>query len=125
MNLADTDVLTDILRGHPPALAWLAALPTRPLISGFAALELAFGCRNAAELARVREFLARFAVIWPADVEVARALEYAPIKLSDGIGLLDSLTAALAVSRGLTLLTYNDRHFRAIPGLITAQPYTR
>ena len=125
MLLLDTDVLIDLIRGHPAALAWLGSLPARPLVSGFAALELAFGSQNAAELANVHTFLAQFPILWPAEVEVAHSLDYAQFKLSHGVGVLDALTATLAVGRAVQLATFNLRHFRAIPDLIVVQPYAR
>jgi predicted nucleic acid-binding protein len=123
--LLDTDVLIDLIRGHPPALAWLAAMPTLPRVSGFAALELAFGSQNARELANVRKFLARFPVLWPTESEAAASLEYARLKLSQGTGPLDALTAGLAIGRGLELATFNVRHFNPIADLTVVQPYSR
>ncbi|MFL5245997.1 MAG: hypothetical protein ACJ8FY_28335 [Gemmataceae bacterium] len=39
--LLDTDVLVDILRSHPPALAWLKSLTNAPIaLAGLAAMEL-------------------------------------------------------------------------------------
>ena len=35
MDLLDTDVLIDVQRGHPPALAWFAGLTELPTIPGF------------------------------------------------------------------------------------------
>ena len=42
-----------------------------------------------------------------------------------GLGLLDALIAACAVGLSATLFTFNDKHYRVVPGLVTAQPYTR
>jgi len=125
MIMLDTDILIDLIRGHPAALSWLGSLPVRPLVSGFAALELAFGSQNAVELANVSAFLAQFRILWPAEVEAAHSLEYARLKLSHGVGVLDALTAAIALRRRVPLGTFNVRHFGAIPGLATAQPYAR
>lgn len=123
--LADTDVLIDLIRGNPAAVAWLASLPAPPRVSGFAAMELAFGSQNAIELANVRTFLAQFSVLWPGEAEAPQALDYAQLKLSHGVGILDALTAALALARGLPVATFNVRHFNAIPDLRVVQPYTR
>ncbi len=35
MDLLDTDVLIDVQPGHPPALAWFAALTDLPAVPGF------------------------------------------------------------------------------------------
>ena len=64
-------------------------------------------------------------VEWPAEIEAERALDCARLKLSHGVGILDALTAALAVGKGMTPATQNIRHFSVIPDLTVAQPYTR
>lgn len=97
-----------------------------PGICGFAALELAYGCLNARELRAVRAFLRPFLIVWPSEVDLQRALtNYASLHLSDGLGVMDALIAATATGRGVPLLTFNVKHFRVIPGLITEQPYMR
>jgi hypothetical protein len=40
MDLVDTDVLIDVQRGHPPALAWFAGLTVLPAVQGFVVMEL-------------------------------------------------------------------------------------
>lgn len=40
MDLLDTDVLMDVQRGHPPALAWFASLAALPAVPGFVVMEL-------------------------------------------------------------------------------------
>ncbi len=39
--------------------------------------------------------------------------------------LIDSLIAATAIGQGATLCTFNTKHFAAIPGLVTEQPYAK
>jgi hypothetical protein len=34
MRLVDTDVLIDVRRRYPPAIAWLVSLPDRPGVPG-------------------------------------------------------------------------------------------
>ena len=36
-----------------------------------------------------------------------------------------ALIAACAVGRAATLLTFNVKHYKVVPGLVTAEPYTR
>jgi len=45
--------------------------------------------------------------------------------LSHSLGLIDALIAATAISAGASLCTYNLKHFRAVPGLVTVQPYPK
>ena len=50
MILIDTDVAVDLIRNHPPAVAWLASAGSNPFaISGFTAFELHAWCRDRAE----------------------------------------------------------------------------
>jgi predicted nucleic acid-binding protein len=124
--LLDTDVLIDIERDHPAALVWVASLTTPPFVSGFSALELARGAKDKAHLRKIRKFLDDFPLLWPTVSDMTRAFEeYAVLRLSDGLGLLDSLFAATATGSGDELVTFNDKHFRAVPGLVTVQPYVR
>ncbi len=70
--------------------------------------------------------MARFQVVWPTVDDMTRALEqYADLRLSHGLNLLDSLIAATAIGRGEMLGTFNLTHFRAVPDLVTVQPYER
>ena len=41
MDLVDTDVLIDVQRGHPPALAWFAGLTDLPAVPGFVLIKSA------------------------------------------------------------------------------------
>ena len=64
--------------------------------------------------------------MWPTGADCTRALaDYAVYHLSHGLGLVDALIAACAVGLSATLYTFNTKHYRIVPGLITAQPYTR
>jgi predicted nucleic acid-binding protein len=123
--ILDTDVLIDLLRERPEAESWLASLAVRPSLSGVAALESLFGARNAAELGSVRAFIDRFQIHWPTDEDSALASTFAAHKLSDGIDVLDAVSAATAIRLKLTLVTFNVKHFRAIPALSTLQPFKR
>jgi predicted nucleic acid-binding protein len=55
MNLVDTDVLVDCLRGTIPAQQWLKQLAQQPFaVPAVAAMELVMGCRDRAELERIQ-----------------------------------------------------------------------
>jgi predicted nucleic acid-binding protein len=65
-------------------------------------------------------------VVWPSEADCQRALTYfTSFHLTQGLGLIDSLIAACAVGQSATLCTFNVKHYRMIPGLVTAQPYVR
>ena len=55
MMLLDSDVLVDLLRKHPPAIAWFDALDEDEelVVSGVVVMELIQGRRNKAEQDRV------------------------------------------------------------------------
>jgi predicted nucleic acid-binding protein len=126
MILVDTDVMIDIQRGHAHALTWFAGLTELPAIPGFVVMELVQDARNTREIRRALKLVAPLQIIWPTKADCARALaDFAAYHLSQGLGLLDSLIAASAVGLSATLCTFNDKHYRVVPGLVTAQPYTR
>jgi predicted nucleic acid-binding protein len=126
MDLVDTDVLIDVQRGHPPALAWFAGLTVLPSVPGFVVMELIQDARNAREVMRALKLVAPLQVVWPSEVDCARALsDFSVYHLSQGLGLLDALIAACAVGLSATLYTFNDKHYRMVPSLVIAQPYTR
>jgi predicted nucleic acid-binding protein len=126
MDLVDTDVLIDVQRGHPPALAWFAGLTQFPAVPGFVVMELIQDARNNKEVQQALKLVAPLPVVWPTAVDCARALsDFTAYHLSHGLGLLDALIAACAVGLSATLYTFNDKHYRVVPGLVIAQPYTR
>jgi predicted nucleic acid-binding protein len=123
----DSDALIDCLRGNPAAREWVSGQRAGDLlVPGIVALELIAGCRNRAEQGDVLEFLAQFPIVWPEPPEGAAALGlYVKHGLSGGIGVDDCIVAAMAVHRGVRLLTFNLRHYRVVAGLDVAEPYAR
>lgn len=125
MRLLDTDVLVDIRRRHPPAVAWLASLPEKPALIGLSVMELIAGCRDGREVRAVLREIVPFPIYWPTEADQKRALQtYARAHLSHRLGLLDALIGECTVGLSATLATFNVRHYRAVPGLVTEQPYS-
>jgi hypothetical protein len=58
MDLVDTDVLIDVQRGHPPAVAWFASLMDLPDVPGFVVMELIQDARNATEVTQALKLVA-------------------------------------------------------------------
>jgi predicted nucleic acid-binding protein len=127
MLLLDTDVMIDVLRQFPPAVAWLAAYGTEEVVlPGFVVLELLQGCRDKAEQDRVERTVARCRVVWPTEVTCNAAMQtYTQFHLSHNLGFLDALIAHTAILLGQPLYTFNQKHYTVVPGLTTVQPYAR
>ncbi len=126
MDILDTDVLIDVQRGHPPALAWFASLTELPSVPGFVVMELIQDARNAAQVTQALKLIAPLRIVWPTEIDCARGLsDFAAYHLSHGLGLLDALIAACAVGLSATLCTSNVKHYNVVPGLMTVRPYTR
>lgn len=125
MILLDTDVAVDILRNHPPAVAWLQGLGAVLLgLPGLVVMELLQGCRNKAEQQQVEQFCQSYTVFWPTEPDCQRALtDFAAFHLSHSLGLLDALIAHTAVGLNEPLATFNVKHYGTIASLQTIQPY--
>jgi predicted nucleic acid-binding protein len=126
MDLLDTDVLIDVQRGHPPAIAWFAGLTDLPAVPGFVVMELVQDARNIREVRQAHKLVAPLRIVWPTEADCARALsDFTIHHLPRGLGLLDALIAACAVGLSATLFTFNDKHYRMVSGLVAVPPYTR
>lgn len=124
--LLDTDVVIDVQRGHPPAVAWFSGLQSLPLLPGFVVMELVQDAQNARQIQQVLKLVSPLSIVWPTHADCQRALaDFTALHLSHGLGLLDSLIASCAIGLSQPLCTFNVRHFRAVPGLQLIQPYTR
>lgn len=122
----DTDVLIDVQRNHPAALAWFSGLTELPSVPGFVVMELIQGAKDARQVRQAVRLTAPLPVIWPTVADCQRALaDFTAFHLSHSLGLLDSLIAACAVGLSAELCTFNDKHYRVVPGLVTVQPYVR
>ncbi|RUT02411.1 hypothetical protein DSM106972_058890 [Dulcicalothrix desertica PCC 7102] len=126
MYLLDTDVLIDIQRGHAPAISWFTSLAEIPSVPGFVVMELIQDAQNMQQVRKALKLVAPLPIIWASEADCTRALsDFTTYHLSQSLGLLDALIAACAVGQNLTLCTFNVKHYRVVPGLITAQPYKR
>lgn len=126
MFLLDTDILVDILRGHPPAVAWFASLTELPSIPGLVVMELIQDAETQERIDRAMKLVAPLSVVWPSEADCGRALSnFRSYHLSHGLGLLDSLIAACAVGQDAALCTFNTKHYRVVPDLELTQPYER
>jgi predicted nucleic acid-binding protein len=126
MHILDTDVLIDVQRQHPPAVAWFTNITDSPAVPGFVVMELIQTAQNTQQVHRARALVSHLPVVWPSEADCARALaDFTTLHLSHNLGLIDCLIAATAVGQGATLYTFNVKHYRGVPGLTIAQPYKR
>jgi predicted nucleic acid-binding protein len=119
--LIDSDVLIWLTRGHVGAAQRLGQISTWR-ISVVTYMELAQGCRDKAELARLKKGLAArnsdVLQVTPAISERAAELVDS-LALSHGMRLADALIGATAIVHGATLITANTKHFGAVENLVT------
>lgn len=117
--LIDSDVLVWLTRGHNGAAQRLAQIDTWR-ISVVTYIELAQGCRDKSELARLKKGLAaantQIIQLTPEISERAAQLIDA-YALSHSMRLADALIAATAIAQNATLLTANVKHFSVVPSL--------
>jgi len=110
--LVDTDVLIDHLRGRrhftPAGDAFYSVVTRAELFAG-----------SDADEAGLRRLLAPFGEL-PVDRSVAEV--GGRVRRDVGLALPDALIAATAISRGLTLMSRNRRHFERVPGLRLLAP---
>jgi predicted nucleic acid-binding protein len=126
VRLLDSDVMIDMLRRYRPALDWFDQLAEAPGVPGLVVLELMDGCRNKRDMAAVQALVQGFTVYWPTPADGDRATTtYARLRLRFHIRIPDLLIAECAVGLAATLCTFNVKHMKAIPGLVTEQPYPR
>src|SRR5438094_9871535 len=126
MRLLDTDILIDVQRGHPPAVAWFNALQELPSVPGLVVMELIQDASNLRQVRKVLKLIAPLPIVWPTVSDSQKALaDFTAFHLSHGLGLLDALIGACAVGLSADLCTFNVQHYRMIPGLVTTQPYKR
>ncbi|MGB3683020.1 MAG: type II toxin-antitoxin system VapC family toxin [Rubrobacteraceae bacterium] len=122
--LMDTDVLIEYLRGRERAAEYLEDLEADLSISVVSVAELFAGVKGNEEERALQQFLLAFSVLTVTET-VARMgglyrREYSP---SHGTGLADALIAATAEEQGLSLVTFNRRHFPMVSKVVV--PYDR
>ena len=122
-DLFDSDVLIEYLRGETGAVAFVEARIEDACISAVTVGEIYQGVR-AHEEEQVALTLSAFRVL-PVTMEIARigGLFSRDHRRSHGCGLADCLIAATAKAHGLTLQTFNRKHFPMIEDVNV--PYVR
>lgn len=130
MYLLDTDILSNLMRRTPSTtlISKLASIPPEEQCTSAINLgELLYGAYRLGRTSKVllealeKRLLPNLPII-PFDTEAA--YQYGRTRaelerLGIVIGDADLRIAAIALSRGITVVSGNTRHFRSIPGLQT------
>jgi tRNA(fMet)-specific endonuclease VapC len=121
--LIDTDIIIDILRRKPEAVAFSKSLEIVS-ISSLTAFELINGCINKENLKETLKLIEGVSIIYPNEQCQKISLGiFSKFKLRYGIGLVDSLIAGIAINEGYTLATRNLKHFEFLDDIKIIQPY--
>src|SRR6266545_3920920 len=121
--LIDSNVLIDVSRGNAAAIKYVDSLREPWALSQVTAMELFVGARDKRDLATIDGFLSLYPVVPLSDSIGAGA--YRLLKTyakAHGLHVFDSLVAATAIDRALTLVTLNRKHYRMIEGLLLEVP---
>jgi len=120
MLLIDTDIIIDAGRGDVQAKEFLGKVAMQHIlaISTITRLELLAGCRNPREWNLTQIAVRQFTELeLTAEISQIAVTLFDQYRLSHGIALADSLIAATALSKGIPLVSKNQRHFIVIENL--------
>jgi tRNA(fMet)-specific endonuclease VapC len=123
--MLDTDIVSFALRGRGAVASRLMEhRPSEICISSITLAELRFGAeaRRSRKLHRLIDTFVGSVTVIPFDQLAAD--RFAPVaaalaRRGEPIGTFDTLMAAHALSRGLTFVTNNSKHFQRVAGLKT------
>lgn len=123
-GLIDSTVLIDILRGYPPAAAWLqsqTALGITPIVW----MELIIGAPNKPKQYDALRLLRQFEMIDLVQADMTWAMQQLfTYRLSHNVGILDCLVASVSYRLTLPLYTHNLKHMLPLLGTtLTIKPY--
>lgn len=120
--LWDTSIVIDLLRGHPPAIAYARGLDAPPSCSEITRVEVLRGLRTGEQRPTERLFATiTWVEIGESIARRAGALGRTWRRSHQGIATSDLIIAATAEELGLELATLNVRHFPMVAEL--AAPY--
>lgn len=121
--MLDTDTFSYLVSGrHPSVRAAVTRNQKRIVLSSITLAESLFGAKKNGSQ-KLLALISLFRELFPVQAWDSFAAEvYSDIRSRmerDGhpIGNMDLMIAASAIASGSTLVTNNERHFRAVPGL--------
>ncbi len=123
--IIETSVLVDLLRAHPPALAWYQA-QTQPTlgITPIIWMEVISGGMNKPERLYAARLLKQFVMIYPTSSDFDWAMQaQMRYELSHGVGMMDCLIASTSHRLQIPLYSHNLKHFAPLLGPLAQKPY--
>jgi predicted nucleic acid-binding protein len=97
-----------------------------PLLSGYTVMELVQGCRTKREISALDTLLSSCTILWLNEQSAFATLQtFKDVHTRNNIDIIDVFIAFVALQEHLPLHTFNRKHFKAVPNLITIQPYKK
>ena len=124
--ILDSDIVIDLIKKAPPALAWLKQQTVQPSITPITWIEIIQGARGgkreqAAHKRVLDLFALEYLVQGDMDWAMNQLLKY---RLSHSIDGNDCLIAAVAYRLGIPLYTRNIKHMTPLLGVkLAVKPY--
>ena len=118
LRMLDADVLIDIQRSHPNAIAWYASLSEYPIVPGLVVMELIQDAPSKHEVEQALRLVRPLPVAWPTESDCQRALaDFRVLNLSQNLGLMDSLTPPRQSASGRHFARLTSSTIEISPGL--------
>ncbi len=121
----DTNIIIDLLRAVPQAVAWHTSLPRKSFaITPIVWMETVQGATNTVERARAIRLLHDFRIEHSTvDDNNWAMLQLSRFHLSYGVEFPDTMIASVAVRLAVPLYTLNLKHYTPLPGVDAQRPY--
>ena len=123
MQLVDTNIFIDHLRGYSPATIFFESLDVGKVVfSAISEAEIIAGkqCSNNKKKEEILQFLRKWRKI---DADNPIAVKAGDLVREYGLELADAFIAATALINKAELLTRNITDFNKIPDLVVRSPY--
>lgn len=123
--IVETTVLVDLLRNHPPAIAWYSAQTQAALgITPIIWMEVIGGGQTKAKRLQAAKMLRQFGMVYLTQVDFDWAMQaQMRYELSHGVGMMDCLIASVSHQLQLPLFAHNLKHFQPLLGNLAQAPY--
>ena len=115
MILLDTHVLIEILKGNKTTIQKVENQHATLSISSITVMELYYGALNKAEIKKLEKFITLFTILHiNTEISIHSTELIKTYAKSHSLDIPDSLIAATALEKALTLFTYNTKDFKYI-----------